>query len=314
MRVELGKVLDGDESHRQTYRHLARFERKFDKYGLRTIEQLPVDQLRRALREFEALVRNWSSPSLADLRSRMAVVLADRSSASSVWIAANSVNGAAAPRARHRHAGCPPAPAPPPPGPRRSAAAATSACRASTGPTAASTPPAHPPSRGGRASGVVLRDGTRRRHENRRDSCVEDRRAVSERSPQASGRSRRGALARVPGDADRLRRRGPRRRPRRGRRAADGAAPRATQGRSAAARGRTGADSRTEPARAAASRAARARGRGVEKPTRLAYAGVRTLRHIRSGGTHAPRRRDPHLPALERHRRSPRPRPGRPPR
>ncbi|MEO5883161.1 MAG: hypothetical protein ABIQ06_12155 [Caldimonas sp.] len=97
MRAELGRVLDGDESHRQTYRHLARFERKFDKYGLRTIEQLPVDQLRRALREFEALVRNWSSASLADLRSRMAVVLADRASASSVWIAVNTVNGA------HRH-------------------------------------------------------------------------------------------------------------------------------------------------------------------------------------------------------------------
>jgi len=93
MRTELGKVLDGDETHRHTYRHLARFERKFDKYGLRTIEQLPVDELRRALREFEALVRNWSSVSLADLRSRMAVVLADRSSASSVWIAANSVHG-----------------------------------------------------------------------------------------------------------------------------------------------------------------------------------------------------------------------------
>ena len=94
MRIELGKVLDRDVSHRQTYRHLARFERKFDKYGLRTIEQLPVDELRRALREFEALVRNWSSASLADLRSRMAVVLADRSSASSVWIAANTVHGA----------------------------------------------------------------------------------------------------------------------------------------------------------------------------------------------------------------------------
>lgn len=94
MRAELGKVLDADDSHRQTYRHLARFERKFDKYGMRTIEQLPVDQLRRALREFESLVRNWSSPSLADLRSRMAVVLADRASASSVWIDANSVHGA----------------------------------------------------------------------------------------------------------------------------------------------------------------------------------------------------------------------------
>ncbi len=97
MRVELGKVLDGDDSYRQTYRNLARFERKLDKYGLRTIEQFPVDQLRRALREFEALVRNWSSTSLADLRSRMAVVLADRSSAASVWIAVNTVNGA------HRH-------------------------------------------------------------------------------------------------------------------------------------------------------------------------------------------------------------------
>jgi hypothetical protein len=94
MRAELGRVLDADDGHRQTYRHLARFERKFDKYGLRTIEQLPVDQLRRALREFESLVRNWSSPSLADLRSRMAVVLADRASASSVWIDANSVHGA----------------------------------------------------------------------------------------------------------------------------------------------------------------------------------------------------------------------------
>jgi len=97
MRVELGKALDADDSHRQTYRHLARFERKLDKYGLRTLEQLPVDELRRALREFEALVRNWSSTSLADLRSRMAVVLADRSSAASVWIAVNTVNGA------HRH-------------------------------------------------------------------------------------------------------------------------------------------------------------------------------------------------------------------
>ena len=92
MADEMRRVLDEDESHRQVYRHLARFERKFAKYGLRTIEQFPVDQLRRALGDFEALVRNWSSPSLADLRSRMAVVLADRSSAASVWIAANSVS------------------------------------------------------------------------------------------------------------------------------------------------------------------------------------------------------------------------------
>ncbi|MEP6740648.1 MAG: hypothetical protein ABJA61_09735 [Caldimonas sp.] len=94
MRDEMRRVLDADESHRETFRHLARFERKFTKYGVRAIEEIPVDQLRRALSDFEALVRNWSSASLADLRSRMAVTLADRTSAASVWVAANSVSSA----------------------------------------------------------------------------------------------------------------------------------------------------------------------------------------------------------------------------
>jgi|NGEPerStandDraft_6_1074524.scaffolds.fasta_scaffold08149_3 hypothetical protein len=98
MRDEMRRVLDEDETHRQVFRHLARFERKFAKSGLPAIEQVPVDQLRRALKDFEALVRNWSSASLADLRSRMAVTLADRSSAASVWIAANSVSSTYRPR------------------------------------------------------------------------------------------------------------------------------------------------------------------------------------------------------------------------
>lgn len=94
MRAELARVLDDDALNRRTYKHLARFERKFGETGLRTLEQIPVADLRRALRDFEALVRNWSSPPLADLRSRMAVVLADRSSAASMWIQANSVQSA----------------------------------------------------------------------------------------------------------------------------------------------------------------------------------------------------------------------------
>ncbi|MGZ5894220.1 MAG: hypothetical protein ACXWJ7_16555 [Caldimonas sp.] len=97
MRDELRRVLDQDESHRKVFPHLARFERKFAKYGLRAVAELPIDQVRRALADFEALVRNWSSASLADLRSRMAVVLADRASAASVWIAANSVSAAGRP-------------------------------------------------------------------------------------------------------------------------------------------------------------------------------------------------------------------------
>jgi len=92
MRDELKRVLDEQPEGRLHYRHLARFERKFGKLGPRAIDEVPVDQLRRALRDFEKLVRNWSSASLADLRSRMAVTLADRSSAASVWVAANSVS------------------------------------------------------------------------------------------------------------------------------------------------------------------------------------------------------------------------------
>jgi hypothetical protein len=98
MRDEIRRVLDEDETHRQVFRHLARFERKFAKSGLSAIESVPVDQLRRALKDFEALVRNWSSVSLADLRSRMAVTLTERSSAASVWIAANSVSSVFRPR------------------------------------------------------------------------------------------------------------------------------------------------------------------------------------------------------------------------
>ena len=98
MRDEMRRVLDEEETNRQVFRHLARFERKFAKSGMRTVEELPVDELRRALKDFEALVRNWSSASLADLRSRMAVTLADRTSAASMWIAANSVSSTYRPR------------------------------------------------------------------------------------------------------------------------------------------------------------------------------------------------------------------------
>lgn len=98
MRDEMRRVLDEEETHRQVFRHLARFERKFAKSGLRALEEIPVEQLRRALKDFEALVRNWSSACLADLRSRMAVTLAERSSAASMWIADNSISSTYRPR------------------------------------------------------------------------------------------------------------------------------------------------------------------------------------------------------------------------
>jgi hypothetical protein len=91
MRDELRHELARNAAEGRAFPHLARFERQFSKVGLRVLEAVPVDHLRRALREFETMVRNWSSPGLADLRSRMAVTLADRTSAASVWIAKNTV-------------------------------------------------------------------------------------------------------------------------------------------------------------------------------------------------------------------------------
>lgn len=94
MRAELARVLDEEPLNRRTYKHLARFERKFGEAGLDALERIPVADLRRALRDFEGLVRNWSSAPLAELRSRMSVVLTDRSSAASMWVTANSVQSA----------------------------------------------------------------------------------------------------------------------------------------------------------------------------------------------------------------------------
>ena len=98
MRDELRRELAVQAANGRQFPHLARFERRFSKLGLGALEAVPVDQLRRALSEFETMVRNWSSAHLADLRSRMAVTLADRNSAASVWIAVNSVSPGGRPR------------------------------------------------------------------------------------------------------------------------------------------------------------------------------------------------------------------------
>ena len=91
MRDELRQQLAAHAAEGTAFAHLARFEERFSKRGLRALDEIPVDQLRRALADFERMVRNWSSVALADLRSRMAVHLADRASASTMWIAVNSI-------------------------------------------------------------------------------------------------------------------------------------------------------------------------------------------------------------------------------
>jgi hypothetical protein len=97
----LARALDADPDHRGRHRYLARLEAKLASHGLRVLERAPVPGLRRALGEFEGMVRNWSDPALAELRSRLAVAVAERGSASAVWKASATV----APLARAaRHA------------------------------------------------------------------------------------------------------------------------------------------------------------------------------------------------------------------
>ena len=98
MRRELRAVLDAHEGSRDVFRYLAHFERRFAKSGLETLELMPPERLRRALAQFEAIVTNWSQASLADLRSRMAVAVAERDSGRVMWAPAATLSKAYAPR------------------------------------------------------------------------------------------------------------------------------------------------------------------------------------------------------------------------
>lgn len=94
----LTAVLDAHADSRQVFRYLARLEQRLGDKGLRALDRMSAKHLRRALAQFEAIVTNWSSPSLADLRSRMAVALANRDSASTVWQPSPTISTAYAPR------------------------------------------------------------------------------------------------------------------------------------------------------------------------------------------------------------------------
>lgn len=94
MRRELADVLDAHEGSREVFRYLAHFESRFEKKGLRTLDEMSVKRLRRALAQFEAIVTNWSSTNLADLRSRMAVAVTLRDSGSTLWMPAQTISKA----------------------------------------------------------------------------------------------------------------------------------------------------------------------------------------------------------------------------
>jgi hypothetical protein len=98
MRRELALVLDEHDGSREVFRYLAHFERQLEKKGLRVLDEMPVKRLRRALAQFEAIVTNWSSTNLAELRSRMAVAVSIRDSGAAMWLPAATISKAYVPQ------------------------------------------------------------------------------------------------------------------------------------------------------------------------------------------------------------------------
>ncbi len=78
IRRQLADVLDAGPGTRSALRHLVFVEHALAKKGLRALDKLPLDVLRRALEQFEGLITNWSPVGLASLRSKMAVAVMER--------------------------------------------------------------------------------------------------------------------------------------------------------------------------------------------------------------------------------------------
>ncbi len=78
MQESLARLLDELPGNRKTLRHLAFVETALGKKGLRALQKVPFDVLKRALDQFEGLVVNWSDEGLAALRSKMAVAVLER--------------------------------------------------------------------------------------------------------------------------------------------------------------------------------------------------------------------------------------------
>ena len=74
----LAALLDELPDNRQALRQLAFVEHALGRKGLRALQKIPYDVLKRALEQFERVVINWSDEGLASLRSKMAVVLIER--------------------------------------------------------------------------------------------------------------------------------------------------------------------------------------------------------------------------------------------
>lgn len=79
LRRALRRLLDLAPGSRHVLRHLGYVERALAKQGTQALDEVPVEVMATALAQLEAVVSNWSDRDLADLRSRMAVAVRQRS-------------------------------------------------------------------------------------------------------------------------------------------------------------------------------------------------------------------------------------------
>ncbi|HEY4069209.1 MAG TPA: hypothetical protein VGM74_20040 [Burkholderiaceae bacterium] len=78
IRSDLFALLGQHPSSRRLMRHLAMVERTLQAEGIEGFEALPVRFIEKALGELERVVWDWSPSGLAELRSRMAVIVKNR--------------------------------------------------------------------------------------------------------------------------------------------------------------------------------------------------------------------------------------------
>jgi hypothetical protein len=78
MRRDLFTLMEQHPGSRQVMRHLDLAERTLRHEGLQALEKLPIRVIAKSLAQMERLVWDWTPIGLAELRSRMAVMVKNR--------------------------------------------------------------------------------------------------------------------------------------------------------------------------------------------------------------------------------------------
>lgn len=78
MRRDLYTLMQQHPTSRELMRHLDLVERTLRREGWTAVEALPVRVIAKALTQLEKLIWDWSAPGLAELRSRLAVMVKNR--------------------------------------------------------------------------------------------------------------------------------------------------------------------------------------------------------------------------------------------